>query len=160
MKRADRSASCLQQFWLDATVPLVLTLERAEEFNLPPETISAIQTSLQLMGNANYHSTVARRNTILMQLNPQLKPLFSDADFKDAAPFLFGENFGTVAKERMDVSTALKKTTYTDRGGNRDFQKGHSQRDQGHGGGNQFSGQYQHKGWQAPGNKATKGHKK
>ena len=66
MKRADRLASCLQQFWLDAMVPLVLTLERSEEFNLPPEAISAIQTSLQLMGNINYHSMMARRNTILM----------------------------------------------------------------------------------------------
>ena len=39
-KRADRSVSRLQQFWLDATVPLVVTLERAEEFNLPPEAIA------------------------------------------------------------------------------------------------------------------------
>jgi len=40
------------------------------------------------MGNANYHNTMARRNAILMQLNPRLKPLCSDADFKTAAPFL------------------------------------------------------------------------
>ena len=57
--------------------------------NLPSEVINAIQTSLQLMGNANYHNTMARRNAILMQLNPRLKPLCSDADFKTAAPFLF-----------------------------------------------------------------------
>ena len=95
-----------------------------------------------------------------MQLNPRLKQLFSDGDFKEAAPFLFGESFGTVAKGRLDAATAIKKTTYTDRGPSRDFQKGYPQRNQGRGGGNQSSGQYRHKGWQASGNKANKGHRK
>ena len=29
---------------------------------------------------------------------------------------LFGESFGTLAKERLDAATALKKTTFTGRG--------------------------------------------
>ena len=50
-KKADRAASQLQQFWLDTVILLDLMLERADELELPGETISAIQTSLQLMGN-------------------------------------------------------------------------------------------------------------
>ena len=48
---------------------------------LPAEAVSAIQASLQLTGNANHHTSVSRRNALLMQLNPRLKPLFTDADF-------------------------------------------------------------------------------
>ena len=141
-KRADKSASHLQQFWLDAAIPLVLMLERVEELNLHPEAISAIQTSLQLMGNTNNHNTSAHRNAILMQLNPRLKPLFSDADFKDLPPSLLGESFGNLAKEQLNAATALKKTTYVDRGKNRYFQKGHPKKSHGRGGGNQSSSQY------------------
>jgi len=160
-KKADRAASRLQQFWLDAVIPLVLTLERADELELPAEAISAIQTSLQLMGNANHHTSVSRRNALLTQRNPRLKPLFTDADFKEASPLLFGESFGTLAKERLDAATALKKTTFTGRGATQGFQKSHSQRYQGRGGGSQSSG-YRggNKGWAPAGNKATKGQKK
>ena len=120
--QADRSASCLQQFWLDATNPLVSVLERAEELSLPAEAIAAIQTSLQLMGNANQHNSIARRNALLMQLNPQLKQLVEDVDFKEAPPFLFGENFGTLAKERIEAAAALTKTL-----SRQGFQKSHPQ---------------------------------
>ena len=79
--RADRSASRLQQFLPHATNPLVNVLERAEKLNLPAQAIAAIQTSLQLMSNANQHNSIARRNALLMQLNPQLKQLVEDVDF-------------------------------------------------------------------------------
>ena len=38
-RRADRSASYLKQFWLDATSLLVSVLERAEELTLPAQAI-------------------------------------------------------------------------------------------------------------------------
>ena len=79
--QADRSASRLQQFLPHATNPLVNVLERAEELNLPAQAIAAIQTSLQLMSNANQHNSIACRNALLMQLNPQLKQLVEDVDF-------------------------------------------------------------------------------
>ena len=153
-KKSDRAASRLQQFWLDATIPLVLLLERAEELGLPNEAITAIQTSLQLMGNANHHNTVSRRNALLMQLNPKLKPLFTDADFQQVAPFLFGEKFGPLAKERLDAANALKKATFTEKGGFRGFQKSHPQKNYGRGGGYQYHSGQSSKGWQA--NKANK----
>ena len=94
-------------------------------------------------------------------IDAQLKPLFTDADFKEASLLLFRESFGTLAKERLDAATALKKTTFTGRGATQGFQKSHSQRYQGHGGGSQSSG-YRggNKGWAPAGNKATKGQKK
>ena len=63
--RADRSASRLQQFWLDAVSPKVHVLEKADEVNLPTKADMVIQTSLQLMGNANQHNSNARRNALL-----------------------------------------------------------------------------------------------
>ena len=66
-RTADRAASRLQQFWLDAVNPLVLILERAEEFDLPKEVIGGIQTALQLMGNANYHHSTARRQALMLR---------------------------------------------------------------------------------------------
>ena len=74
------------------------------------EVISGIQTSLQLMGNANYQHSMDRRHALMMQLNPKLKQLFSYKDFQDAAPFLFGENFGTLAKDRLKAAEALRKS--------------------------------------------------
>ena len=111
-KTADRAASRLQQFWLDAVNPLVLILERAEELEVPKEVISGIQTALQLVGNTNYHHSMARRQALLLQLNPKL---VSDANFKDSAPYLFGENFGTLAKEYLEAAEALKKATSSDK---------------------------------------------
>ena len=154
-RRADRSASRLQQFWLDATNPLVNVLERAEELNLPAEAIAAIQTSLQLMGNANQHNSIARRNALLMQLNPQLKQLVEDVDFKEAPPFLFGENFGTLAKERLEAAAALTKTLGLDKS-RQGFHRSHPQGNRGRGGGSQYSGRYnRQRGWQANSSKAN-----
>ena len=84
-------------------------LESAEEMKLPAEAIAAVQTSLQLMGNANLHNSATRRNVVLTQLNPQLKQLLGDNDYKDAPPMLFGENFGSLARERIEAAAALTK---------------------------------------------------
>ena len=157
-RTADRSASRLQQFWLDAVNPLVFILEKAEELELPKEVIGGIQTALQLLGNANFHHSASRRQALMLQLNPKLKQLFSDADFKDAAPYLFEENFGTLAKERLEAAEALKKATFSDKAHHRGFQKSYPQKNFGRGGGSQFSGHGGgSRGWQGSGNKAKKG---
>jgi len=44
---------------------------------------------------------------MLTQMNPKLKGLMRDNDFKDAAPLLFGDNFGALAKERLEAAAAL-----------------------------------------------------
>ena len=153
--QADRSASCLEQFWLDATSPLVSVLERVEELTLPAQAIGAIQTSLQLMGNANQHNFIAHSNALLIQLNPQMKQLVEDIDFKEAPPFLFGKNLGTSAKERIEAVAALTKTIGIDKS-RHGSQKSHPQGNQSRGGGSQYSGLYnRHKGCQANTGKAN-----
>ena len=96
--------------------------------------IAAIQTSLQLFGNTSAHNTKDRRKAMLTQMNPQLKCLMRDNDFKDAPLLLFGDNFGALAKERLEAAAALKKTLGTVKQPKRDFYKGHSQKFRGRGG--------------------------
>ena len=100
----DRAASCLQQFWLDAASPLMMLLERDEEFQLPAEAIQMIQVSIILMGNASIHHSTERKR---QHLNPQL---VEESDFMEAASMLFGENFKTIATQCLEVAAALKKT--------------------------------------------------
>ena len=157
-RMADRAASRIQNFWLDAANPLIFLLEKADELELPAEVISGIQTSLQLMGNANYQHSMDRRHALMMQLNPKLKQLINHKDFKDAAPLLFGEKFGTMAKERLEAAEVLRKTMSSDNS-KRGFQKSHSQKTS-RGGGNQYSGSGGSRGWHGPGNKAKKGQPK
>ena len=155
-RRADRAASRLQNFWLDAANPLVYVLEKAEELELPAEVIGAIQTSLQLLGNANAHNTTDRRKAILTQMNSRLKGLVRDSDFKDAAPMLFGEHFGNLAKERLDAAAALTKTLGVEKQTGRDFQKGHPQKFRGHGGGSYYNkSHYKQRGWQPSSSKTA-----
>ena len=116
-RTADRVANWLQQFWLDAANPLIFILEKAEESELPAEVIQNIQTALQLMGNANHHHSMAWRNALMLQLNPKLKQLFNKDDFKNAAPLLFGESFCPLTKEHLEAAAALKRVTFTDKGG-------------------------------------------
>ena len=97
-----------------------------------------------------------RRHALMMQLNPKLKQLFSNKDFKDAAPFLFGEQFGTQARDHLEAAEALRRTMTTENS-KKGFQKGHFQKNSREGG-SQYSGTGGSRGWQGPGNKAKKGH--
>ena len=64
---------------------------------------------------------------------------------------LFGENFGVLAKQRIEAAAALKKTLATDKG-KRGFRQSHPQKNWGRGGGSSmYSGQ--RRGWQPRGNK-------
>ena len=65
-----------------------MVLGRAEEFSLPPEAINMIQTLIQLMGNANYHHSTERRKALLQHLNPLLKQVVEESDFKETPPML------------------------------------------------------------------------
>ena len=154
-RTADRASSRIQNFWLDAANPLIFLLEKADELNMSVEVISGIQTSLQLMGNANYQHSMDRRHALMMQLNPKLKQLFSYKDFRDAVPFLFGENFGTLAKDRLEAAEALRKSMPM-ANPKKGFQKGHFQKNS-RGGGSQYSGTGGSRGWQGPATKPRKG---
>ena len=113
-------------------------LEKAEELELPAEVIGPILTSLRLLGNANSHNTAARRNSLLMQMNPRLKELLRDKDFEESAPMLFGENFDSLAKERLEAAAALTKTLSMDKPQSV-FHKNYSQKQKGRGGGSRIT---------------------
>jgi len=59
----------------------------------------------------------------------------NEQDFKNSQPFLFGENFGQKAKEKLESAAALWKVVYPQMSkGNMGFQGGHSYKPhQGHG---------------------------
>ena len=63
----------------------------------------------------------------MMQLNPTLRQLFSYKDLQDATPFLFGENFGTLAKDHLEVVEALRKSIPI-ANSRKGFHKGHFQK--------------------------------
>ena len=63
-------------------------------------------------GDASQHQSAMRRKDILHHLNPQLKKLMNEGDFAGTQPFLFGEDFGVKAKEKLDAAAALRKVVY------------------------------------------------
>ena len=58
----------------------------------------------------NHHSSEHRK-----PFNPQLKQMVEESDFKEA-PLLFGEIFGSIAKQRIEAAAALKKNLASDKG--------------------------------------------
>ena len=127
--KADNKAKRLHTFWLDAVAPIVAVVQDIEDGKVETtEIVKALQTALLFLGNASQHHAVQRRQAILQQLNPQLKSLIKDEDFVDAPPYLFGERFAALAKERLEAAAVLKKTVATSTSTKQGFQKGHPQR--------------------------------
>jgi len=99
-----------------------------------------------MLGNASQHHAVQCHQAVLQQLNPQLKSLIKDDDFKDAPPHLFGEHFASVAKGCLEAATVFKKSVAA--GLKQGFQKSHPQnysQSWGHRGG-QFHGKESYRG--------------
>ena len=127
--RNDLRAKQLQEYWLDAASPLIAALEDIQEDRASlQEATKAMQEALYFLGNASQHHAVHRRQAILQQLNPQLKPLVKDEDFVEAPPFLFGENFSSVAKECLEAAAVLKKSVCTTNTKQQGFYKSHPQK--------------------------------
>ena len=154
--RADSAAGKTQKFWLDATAPLTSIVEKADAGEIDQaEAIQGIRAALVLMGNASQHHAIQRRKAILQHLNPQLKSLVKDEDFTTAAPFLFGPNFGEIAKERLEAAALIQKTQPKPQ---QNFQRRHPQKQSnwGHRGGSRgYNGPSRKRNWQAGGSKAT-----
>ena len=73
------------------------------------EIIQGIKNAILLLGNAFQLHSLQRRKTILQHLNSQLKSLVQDADFAETPPYLFGTNFGELAKERLKAAALIQK---------------------------------------------------
>ena len=111
--KQDKVSYQPQQLWLEAAGLLVACLEKAHKGNLPlQEAIPMLQSSLMLMGDASQHQSAMQRKDILHHLNPQLKKLMNEDDFAGTQPFLFGEDFGVKAKEKLDAAAVLRKVVY------------------------------------------------
>ena len=138
--KVDGYLLCLQQLWLDTTAPRTAIIETAEEGKLTPElAVSAVQTALVLMGNAHQHIAQERRKRLLMNLNLALKSMANDKkSFKNAAPMLFGDEFATLATERVDQLKAISKFLKPEQKKSNCFFRYHPQNSSrgGHGGGN------------------------
>ena len=97
----------------------------AEAGDLTPEAaVANTQAALVFIGNTSQHFAADRRKALLQQLNPKLKSLVEDSDFSEAPPFLFGTDFGKVAKERLDATEVLKKVSTSSGWAGKVFSKG------------------------------------
>ena len=135
--RQDKVTCMSQEMWLEAAGPISACLEKANEGTLTlPEVIPMLQTSLVLMGDASQHQSSMRRQALLQQFNPHLKKLMKEKDFARAQPYLFGQDFGQKAKEKLDATEALRKVVYQQRPkGKVNFQGGYPRNKQNWGGG-------------------------
>jgi len=108
--KQDKVAYKSQEMWLEAAGPLTACLEKAHEGALTvPEVIPMLRASLWLMGDAAQHHSSLRRQNLLQHLNPHLKKVMTEKDFAKAQPYLFCEDFGQEAKEKLDAAAALRK---------------------------------------------------
>ena len=109
----DKVAFRTQQLWTEAAGPLTACLEKAHEGQLTiQEAILMIQSALVLMGDAAQHQAALRRKSLLQRLNPQLQSLMKESDFKEAQPYLFGEDYAEKAKCKLEAAAALRKSVY------------------------------------------------
>ena len=105
-KTYDRYLSKLQQFSIDTMGPLIWVDDYAEKNNLPMVK-QATSAAMTLMGNAAAHMSTERRKSLMKHLNKDLNTL-CEGDFQDRGPYLFGEKFGSKAKNMADNIKALK----------------------------------------------------
>ena len=124
--KADNVSHKAQRLWLEAAAPLAAIVDKIDAGELEEvDVIQGIKSALLLLGNASQQHSLQRRKTILQHLNPQLKSLVQDADFTEAPPYLFGANFGELAKERLEAAALIQKTQAKP---TQNFQKRHPQR--------------------------------
>jgi len=93
--------------------PIAAIVEKVSEGTLTLlDIVLMIQSSLMLMSDASQHQPSMQRQTLIQHCNPQSKKLMKDQDFKDSQPYLFGEDFGQTAKEKLESAAALWKIVY------------------------------------------------
>ena len=113
-KAADRQLAKVQSLLLDSLAPLSTLLElhnKGEQLN-GQDTIKAVKTAVQLIGNSNAHLSHLRRVRILSDMNKALFPVVEeDKNFKTAAPQLFGLEFAQRGKNLVDQMKAIRSTT-------------------------------------------------
>ena len=73
--------------------------------------MAVVRTAVELIGNANANMSHLRRERVVSDLNKALLPIVGDdANFKEAAPLLFGTEFAKKGKELVDQVKAMRST--------------------------------------------------
>lgn len=155
--KADNASHKTQRLWLEAAAPLAAIVDKVDAGEIGDvDMIQGIRNALLLLGNASQQHSLQRRKAVLQHLNPQLKSLVQDADFTDAPPYLFGANFGELAKERLEAAALIKKTQSKP---SQNFQKRHPQKYNAwgrRGGSRGSNGPSKARNWQAGDSKTSK----
>ena len=107
----DRFLSKLQRYSSDAISPLAFLLDAVQQSKelSQDEVTEALQAAISLIGNAHCSLNTERRRCILSQLNSQLVPMADEVLPSEGS--LFGNDFGKVAKERMDSIKSLTQSS-------------------------------------------------
>ena len=107
-KSFDSYLSKLQRFTTDAMAPIAWLREQMVWGEADEESAkNALDTALQLLGNASAHFNMERRKEVMKHLNSDLKCL-AIKEFPQGGSSLFGEDFGSKAKAAADNMRALK----------------------------------------------------
>jgi len=107
-KAFDTFLSRLQRYTTDAMAPIAWLRDQISQNEVDEETArSALDTALQLLGNASAHFNVERRKEVMKHLNSDLKYLAAK-EFPQGGSSLFGEDFGSKAKAAVEDIKALK----------------------------------------------------
>ncbi len=114
-KSVDRESARMQTFMLDAMAPLSAILDADSNGNplSYEDTLTVVESALQLIGNASSKMSLLRRSKITGQLNKGLLPLAKDetvTKFAEAEPMLFGTEFAKSSKEYVDQVKAMRTT--------------------------------------------------
>ena len=112
-KALDKDLVKLQTFILDALAPLSMVLDQDSKGQTmsKEETLEAAHTAVHLIGNANVRISCVRHEKAIMDINKALLLIVQDdSNFVDAAPVLFGSEFGQKSKEHVDQVRALRST--------------------------------------------------
>ena len=112
-KALDKQLAKVQTLLLDTLAPLTSVVEshnKGEAFD-QKETLLAVKTTIQLVGNVNAHLSHLRRERIISDVNKSLLPVVGDdSNFEEAAPRLFGTEFAKKGKEMVDQVKAMRST--------------------------------------------------
>jgi len=107
-KSFDTYLSKLQQFTMDAMAPIAWLREQMLQGEVDEESATkALDTALELLGNASAHFIVERRKEVIKHLNSDLKYL-DVKEFPQGGSSLYGEDFRNKAKAAVDNIRALK----------------------------------------------------
>ena len=112
-KAYDKELAKIQSFVLDALAPLSMVIDRGnrQETPSPKEYREASLVAAELLGNANARISRLRREKVVADVNKALLPIAQDDDnFRDAPPYLFGNEFAKRSKDYVEQVRAMRST--------------------------------------------------